>query len=138
MRVFRAVLGGLLVVPSLALAQVAHPVPVEAKNGMTVTAQHYASEIGADVLKAGGNAVDAAVAIGYALAVTYPSAGNIGGGGLATIHLANGKDTFIDFREKAPARATHDMYLDAQGKLTNDSLVGWRAAGVPGTVRGSR
>ena len=106
MRVVGALVGGLFLLPSLALAQPGHltlpRAPVEAANGMVVTAQHYASEIGADVLKRGGNAVDAAVAIGYALAVTYPSAGNIGGGGLATIHLANGpqgnsEDTFIDF-----------------------------------------
>ena len=82
------------------------PPPVEAPNGMAVTSQHYASQVGANILKAGGNAVDAAVAIGYALAVTHPCCGNIGGGGFATIHLANGKNTFIDFREKAPAAAS--------------------------------
>src|SRR6185503_8108614 len=72
------------------------PPPVEAEHGMVVSSQHYSSQVGADVLKAGGNAVDAAVAVGYALAVTHPCCGNIGGGGFATIHLANGKDTFID------------------------------------------
>lgn len=117
MRLFRSVLGALLLTsslaPSAAQAQAwAHftppPMkdekPVEAANGMAVSAQHYASEVGADILKQGGNAIDAAVAIGYALAVTYPSAGNIGGGGLATIHLANGKNTFINFREKGLGR----------------------------------
>src|SRR5947209_17887744 len=75
------------------------PLPSAAANGMVVTAQHYATEIGVEILKAGGNAVDAAVAVGYALAVVLPCCGNIGGGGFATLHLANGKDTFINFRE---------------------------------------
>ncbi len=138
MRFFRTVLAGFLLVPSLALAQGVPPErPVEAANGMAVSAQHYASEVGAAILKQGGNAVDAAVAIGYALAVTYPSAGNIGGGGLATIHLANGKDTFINFREKAPLAASADMYLDAKGNvIPMASLYGYRAVAVPGTVMG--
>src|SRR5215469_8471677 len=141
-----SILGGFLLAPSLASAQAwAHfnppppknEPPAEAANGMAVTAQHYASEIGAQILKSGGNAVDAAVAIGYALAVTYPSAGNIGGGGLATIHLANGKDTFIDFREKAPLAASANMYLDAKGNIIPmASLYGYRAIAVPGTVMG--
>ncbi|MES2293946.1 MAG: gamma-glutamyltransferase [Pseudomonadota bacterium] len=143
---FRSILGGFLLVPSLAFAQQwAHftppPMkdepPVQAQNGMAVSAQHYASEVGAQILKEGGNAVDAAVAIGYALAVTYPSAGNIGGGGLATIHLANGKDTFINFREKAPLAASANMYLDAKGNLIPmASLYGYKAVAVPGTVMG--
>jgi gamma-glutamyltranspeptidase/glutathione hydrolase len=87
-------------------------------------------------LKNGGNAIDAAVAVGFALAVTHSSAGNIGGGGFMLVRLANGQTTFIDFREKAPAQASHDMYLDANGKMTRDSILGWRAPGVPGTVRG--
>jgi gamma-glutamyltranspeptidase/glutathione hydrolase len=100
MRLFRAILSVFLLAPSLAQAQVPAKAeaPVEAASGMAVSAQHYASQVGADILKEGGNAVDAAVAIGYALAVVYPSAGNIGGGGLATIHLASGKDIFINFR----------------------------------------
>jgi gamma-glutamyltranspeptidase / glutathione hydrolase len=102
-----------------------------------VTAQEpIATEVGVQVLKSGGNAVDAAVAVGMALAVTYPFAGNLGGGGFMLVRFADGRSTFIDFREKAPAKASHDMYLDANGKPTRDSLVGWRAAGVPGTVRG--
>jgi gamma-glutamyltranspeptidase/glutathione hydrolase len=133
-RFFPALLGALLLVPSLGLAG---EQPVVAANGMAVTAQHYASEIGAGILKAGGNAIDAAVAIGYALAVTYPSAGNIGGGGFATIHLANGKDTFIDFREKAPLAASADMYLDSRGNvIPMASLYGYKAVAVPGTVMG--
>src|ERR1700694_2671703 len=82
------------------------------------------------------NAIDAAVAVGFALAVTHPSAGNIGGGGFMLVRMADGRTTFIDFREKAPAKRSRDMYLDAKGKLTKNSVVGWRAAGVPGSVRG--
>jgi gamma-glutamyltranspeptidase/glutathione hydrolase len=88
------------------------------------------------VLKSGGNAVDAAVAVGFALAVTFPYAGNLGGGGFMLIRMADGRTAFIDFREKAPRKAAHDMYLDASGNATKDSVLGWRAAGVPGTVRG--
>ena len=114
-----------------------YPPPVEAANGMVVTSNHYASQVGADVLKAGGNAVDAAVAVGYALAVTHSFAGNIGGGGFATIHLANGKNSFINFREKAPAAASANMYLDANGAIVPGlSLRGYKAVGVPGTVMG--
>ncbi|HGC8073086.1 TPA: gamma-glutamyltransferase [Yersinia enterocolitica] len=110
---------------------------VEAKNGMVVTSQHLASQVGTDILKMGGNAVDAAVAVGYAQAVVNPCCGNIGGGGFMTIHLADGTDTFINFRETAPAAASADMYLDKEGKVTKDaSLYGYLAAGVPGTVLG--
>ena len=110
--------------------------PVFARKGMVVTQEPLAADVGVAVLKSGGNAVDAAVAVGFALAVTHPFAGNIGGGGFMLIRMADGRTTFIDFREKAPHRATRNMYLDREGKLTRDSLVGWRAAGVPGTVRG--
>jgi gamma-glutamyltranspeptidase/glutathione hydrolase len=110
---------------------------VEAKNGMVVTSQHLASQVGVDILKMGGNAVDAAVAVGYAQAVVNPCCGNIGGGGFMTIHLADGRDTFINFREKAPAASTADMYLDASGNVVkNASLLGYLAVGVPGTVLG--
>ncbi|AVX39238.1 gamma-glutamyltransferase [Yersinia massiliensis] len=110
---------------------------VEAKNGMVVTSQYLASQVGTDILKMGGNAVDAAVAVGYAQAVVNPCCGNIGGGGFMTIHLADGTDTFINFRETAPAAASADMYLDKDGKVTKDaSLYGYLAAGVPGTVLG--
>ncbi|VDY35562.1 Gamma-glutamyltranspeptidase precursor [Morganella morganii] len=92
---------------------------------------------GADILKAGGNAVDAAVAVGYAQAVVNPCCGNIGGGGFMTLHLADGKNIFINFRETAPASASADMYLDKDGNLIKDaSLYGYLAAGVPGTVKG--
>jgi gamma-glutamyltranspeptidase/glutathione hydrolase len=110
--------------------------PVFARKGMVVTQEPLAADVGIAVLKSGGNAVDAAVAVGFALAVTHPFAGNIGGGGFMLIRMADGRTTFIDFREKAPLKSSRDMYLDAEGKLTRDSLVGWRAAGVPGTVRG--
>lgn len=111
--------------------------PVTPKNGMVVTEQHLASEAGLKILKDGGNAVDAAVAVGYALSVTHPCCGNLGGGGFMLIHQANGKDTFINFREKAPGRATSKMYLDAEGKVVPDlSTKGYLAVGVPGTVLG--
>ena len=117
--------------------QAASPPPVEAANGMAVSSQHYASEAGAAILKAGGNAIDAAVAMGYALAVTHPCCGNIGGGGFATIHFANGKEIFIDFREKAPGAASENMYLDAKGNIVPRlSLDGYKAVGVPGSVMG--
>src|SRR3954468_9992633 len=90
----------------------ASPAPAKGENGMVVTAQHLASEVGVEVLKKGGNAVDAAVAVGYALAVVYPNAGNIGGGGFMTIRFKDGKSTFLDFRERAPLAATKTMYLD--------------------------
>jgi len=110
--------------------------PVHARHAMVVAAEPRAAQIGLDVLKGGGNAVDAAVAVGFALAVTHPRAGNLGGGGFMLIRLADGRSTFIDFREKAPAAATRDMYLDASGEPTDRSVVGYQAAGVPGTVRG--
>ncbi len=111
--------------------------PVAAENGMVVTAQHLATHVGVDVLKSGGNAVDAAVAVGYALAVVYPAAGNLGGGGFMTIQLADGRKTFLDFREKAPLAATANMYLDKEGNVVPDlSSKGHLAVGVPGTVSG--
>jgi gamma-glutamyltranspeptidase/glutathione hydrolase len=110
---------------------------VEAKNGMVVTSQHLASQVGVDILKLGGNAIDAAVAVGYAQAVVNPCCGNIGGGGFMTVHLADGTDTFINFRETAPAAASANMYLDAAGNVKKGaSLYGYLAAGVPGTVLG--
>lgn len=110
--------------------------PVRARHGMVVTDEPLATDVGVTMLKSGGNAVDAAVAVGFALAVTHPYAGNLGGGGFMLVRLADGRSTFIDFRERAPEKATRDMYLDAQGNPTRDSLDGWRAVGVPGTVRG--
>jgi len=131
-------LAGILALASLAAPVLAasHP-SLEAQHGMVVSSQHYASEAGARILKEGGNAIDAAVAVGYALAVVNPCCGNIGGGGFMTIHLADGRDTFINFRETAPAAASANMYLDPQGNPIKDlSLYGYLAAGVPGTVMG--
>ena len=128
-------LGGALLpaVPVLA----ASPAPAEGENGMVVTAQHLATDVGVAVLEAGGNAVDAAVAVGYALAVTYPTAGNLGGGGFMTIRLADGRTTFLDFRERAPQAATRDMYLDARGEpVPGASTDTYLAVGVPGSVAG--
>lgn len=118
-------------------AEAASVAPVAAENGMVVTAQHLATRVGVEVLKDGGNAVDAAVAVGYALAVVYPAAGNLGGGGFMTINMADGRKTFLDFREKAPLAATADMYLDASGNVVKGaSTTGHLAVGVPGTVSG--
>ncbi len=115
----------------------ADPAALESSAGMVVTAQHLASDVGAEILRQGGNAVDAAVAVGYALAVTHPCCGNLGGGGFMTIHLAGGRNTFINFREKAPLAARADMFLDSKGNPISDkSLNGYLAAGVPGTVMG--
>jgi len=111
--------------------------PVAAEHGMVVSAQHLASTIGVDILKKGGNAIDAAVAVGYALAVVYPAAGNLGGGGFMTLALADGRKTFLDFREKAPLAATANMYLDAEGNVIPSlSTHGHLAVAVPGTVAG--
>ncbi|MBZ9844499.1 gamma-glutamyltransferase [Mesorhizobium sp. CA5] len=115
----------------------ASPTPAKGEHGMVVTAQHLATEVGVDVLKKGGNAVDAAVAVGYALAVVYPNAGNIGGGGFMTVRMKDGRTTFLDFRERAPLAATKTMYLDKDGKpIKGASLDGYLAVGVPGSVAG--
>ena len=132
----RAAFGAALLAAVTPVAALAAPA-VEAEHGMVVSAHHLASEIGVRVLEAGGNAVDAAVAVGYALAVVDPCCGNIGGGGFMTIHLADGRETFINFRETAPAAASAAMYLDSDGKPIDElSRYGYRAAGVPGTVMG--
>ena len=111
--------------------------PVKAAHGMVVSAESLASTAGVEVLKSGGNAVDAAVAVGFALAVTFPEAGNLGGGGFMVIRLANGTATMIDFREKAPLTASRDMFLDSAGNvIPNKSLLGPLASGVPGAVGG--
>jgi gamma-glutamyltranspeptidase/glutathione hydrolase len=120
--------------PSLAIQ---NETPVRTKHAMVVSVHHLATDVGVDILKEGGNAVDAAVATGFALAVVYPYAGNIGGGGFMLIHLHDGKSTFIDYREKAPLSASANMYLDDKGNvIPNDSLVGYKAVGVPGSVAG--
>ena len=124
-----------LVVPAVAPIEATRQ-PVRARKGMVVAMESIATDVGVSVLQKGGNAVDAAVAVGFALAVTHPFAGNIGGGGYMLIRLADGRTTFIDFRERAPEKSTRDMYLDAQGKPTKDSIEGWRSSGVPGSVRG--
>lgn len=110
--------------------------PVESEHAMVVSNSRFASEAGIEILKAGGNAVDAAVATGFALAVAYPSAGNIGGGGFMNIRLADGRSVAIDYREMAPQGSSRDMYVDANGKLTNKSTFGYLASGVPGSVAG--
>jgi gamma-glutamyltranspeptidase/glutathione hydrolase len=111
--------------------------PVMAEHGVVVSANALASQAGAEVLLKGGNAVDAAVATGFALAVTYPQAGNIGGGGFMVLRLADGRTTAIDFRETAPARAQRDLFLDASGKVVpGRSTQGYLASGIPGTVAG--
>jgi gamma-glutamyltranspeptidase/glutathione hydrolase len=130
MRSVRILLCALLI-PSLPARD-----PVRARSAMVVAQEPLAADVGVAVMKAGGNAVDAAVAVGFALAVTHPFAGNLGGGGFMLIRMADGTSAFIDFREKAPQSSTRDMYVGPDGKLTHDSLVGWRASGVPGSVRG--
>ena len=111
--------------------------PVRAPHAMVVTVHHLATDVGVAILKQGGNAVDAAVAVGFALAVVHPIAGNIGGGGFMLIHQHTGKDLFLDYREKAPLAATANMYLDPHGNvIPNASIVGYRAIGVPGSVAG--
>src|ERR1700691_4284737 len=126
--------------PVFALAQESQIPPalgVLAQNGMVVAQEARAARIGNDILQKGGNAVDAAVAVGFALAVTYPRAGNLGGGGFMLIHLANGNDTAIDYRETAPQAITNKTFLDAQGNTdphkSRDTAL---AIGVPGTVAG--
>ena len=104
---------------------------------MVTTVQGDATKAGLEIMRAGGNAVDASVAVGFALAVTHPEAGNLGGGGFLLVRFANGEVHFLDYREKAPAAATENMYLDAQGNVIPDmSLVGYKASGVPGSVAG--
>ena len=104
---------------------------------MVASEQHYASQAGVNVLRAGGNAVDAAIAVGYALAVVNPCCGNIGGGGFMLLRMHDGRERFIDFRETAPMRATRTMFRDAHGNVNvMASRKGWLAVGVPGTVAG--
>jgi gamma-glutamyltranspeptidase/glutathione hydrolase len=136
----------IIVAPFASISQLAIPSartasrePVRAKHGIVASTNEVASRVGVDIMKRGGNAVDAAIAVAFALAVTHPAAGNLGGGGFMMIRLRNGKATAIDYREMAPAAATRNIYLDKNGNLIageGGSLVGYRAAGVPGTVRG--
>src|SRR6516164_5066981 len=109
--------------------------PTHAPKAMVVSVQPDASDAGVEIMKAGGNAVDAAVAVGFALAVTHPEAGNIGGGGFMLFRTPGGAVHFLDYREKAPSKATADMYLDKDGNVTKDlSVVGYKAIAVPGSV----
>jgi gamma-glutamyltranspeptidase/glutathione hydrolase len=134
---FRRIVLGIATVVLLGTAQAASIAPAAAEHGMVVSAQHLATQVGVDVLRKGGNAVDAAVAVGYTLAVVYPAAGNLGGGGFMTLQLADGRKTFIDFREKAPLAAKADMYLDSAGNVVKGaSTTGQLAVAVPGSVAG--
>jgi gamma-glutamyltranspeptidase/glutathione hydrolase len=130
----------LLLFPLLAFGQpgaLPDVAPVQAQHAMVVSIHHDASDAGLKILQAGGNAVDAAVAVGFALAVVYPDAGNLGGGGFMMLRMANGESHFLDFREEAPLRATANMYLDSSGKIIPEaSTVGFLGVGVPGTVAG--
>lgn len=120
-------------------AYAAYPEPVRGKRAMVASQHELASKIGADVMKRGGNAVDAAIAVGIALAVVYPEAGNIGGGGFMVIRNAKGENFAIDYREMAPKAATRDMFVDKDGNLIRGeggSTIGYRASGVPGTLAG--
>ncbi|MBK9167985.1 MAG: gamma-glutamyltransferase [Bryobacterales bacterium] len=129
----RALAALLLLIPA---ADLLARQPLRTRSAMVVSRETHATQAGVEALRAGGNAIDAAVAVGLALAVTHPSAGNLGGGGFLLVRFADGRSAFIDFRERAPLAATANMYLDAQGRPTHASLVGYRAAGVPGTVKG--
>jgi gamma-glutamyltranspeptidase/glutathione hydrolase len=113
--------------------------PVRARHGIVASTNEIASNVGVDIMKHGGNAIDAAIAVAFALAVTHPAAGNLGGGGFMMIRLKDGRTTAIDYREMAPAAATRNIYLDKNGNVIageGGSIEGYRAAGVPGTVRG--
>src|SRR5437868_6727680 len=111
--------------------------PTHAQKAMVVSVHSLATDAGVEMMRQGGNAIDAAVATGFALAVVHPQAGNIGGGGFMLIRMADGKFHFLDYREKAPAAATVDMYWDKQGNVVPDlSTLGYKAIGVPGSVAG--
>jgi gamma-glutamyltranspeptidase/glutathione hydrolase len=123
--------------PPTTVAALANDRPVVARHAMVVTAQHLATRVGLQILRQGGNAIDAAVAVGYALAVVHPCCGNIGGGGFMMIHLADGHTVFLDFREKAPLKATPTLYQNAAGQVVPGlSTKSYLAVGVPGTVLG--
>jgi gamma-glutamyltranspeptidase/glutathione hydrolase len=127
----------MIVGASMLPAHAASPPAADSSRFMVVSAQRLAAEAGAAILRQGGNAIDAAVAMGYAEAVVNPCCGNIGGGGFLTAHLASGQDVFLNFRETAPAAASASMYLDPDGRIMpGASLFGWRAIAVPGTVLG--
>lgn len=136
MRIFGKIIFVLFLI-STGFIQSASKDPVRGKNGMVVSASDIASIVGIEILKNGGNAIDAAVAVGFVLAVTHPSAGNIGGGGFMVIHSVDGTNTTIDYREKAPLAAHQDIYLNQQGEFDMSlSTEGWTSSGVPGSVAG--
>ncbi|MFT4112476.1 gamma-glutamyltransferase [Silvibacterium sp.] len=123
--------------PAVSAEQLATEQPVRTKHAMVVSIHHDATDAGVEILREGGNAVDAAVATEFALAVVHPAAGNLGGGGFMLIHFATGKNTFLDYRERAPQAASENMYLDKQGNIIPDaSITGYKAIGVPGSVAG--
>ena len=129
----------LLRTPVAVTALAASREPVRARHGIVASTNEVASQVGVDIMRHGGNAIDAAIAVAFALAVTHPAAGNLGGGGFMMIRLKDGRTTAIDYREMAPAAAHRDVYLDKNGdviKGEGGSIEGYRAAGVPGTVRG--
>lgn len=127
----------IIIVSSLCLALLMAREPVRSKNGMVVSASEQATKIGVEILKQGGNAIDAAVAVGFALSVSLPAAGNIGGGGFMVLHLKNGKNLTIDFRETAPEKSTRNMFLNDDGSYSlKNSTTGGKSVGIPGTVDG--
>jgi len=127
----------LLLMAALVPSAAASTRPVHAQHGMVVSTNELASQVGVEIMQEGGNAVDAAVATGFALAVVHPAAGNVGGGGFMLVRMADGKTHFLDYREKAPAAARRDMYLDAQGNVIEGaSKIGYKSIGVPGSVAG--
>src|SRR5215218_2711236 len=129
----RRILALLLLVTSPLLA--ASREPLRTRQAMVASTSEIASRVGAEVMRKGGNAVDAGVAVGFALAVTWPSAGNLGGGGFMLIRKADGSTEAIDYRERAPLAASRDMYLDARGNVIKGmSTEGYHAVAVPGTV----
>jgi gamma-glutamyltranspeptidase/glutathione hydrolase len=134
---FRHKLLIVLLLAALATTALANVEPLHAQHGIVVSIRELASKAGVEVMQAGGNAVDAAVATGFALAVVHSPAGNIGGGGFMLVRMADGKTHFIDYREKAPAAATREMFLDAQGNVIEGaSEIGYKSIGVPGSVAG--
>src|SRR5215471_17518161 len=138
MKLRRSILPGIVTLALCANALAGSAMrPTHAAKAMVVSAQPDASDAGIEIMKAGGNAVDAAVAVGFALAVTHPQAGNLGGGGFMLFRRADGEVHFVDYREKAPAKATTNMYLDKDGNVIKDmSTVGYQAIAVPSSLAG--
>src|SRR5215471_12857729 len=137
MKLRRSILPGIVTLALCANALAGSAMrPTHAPNAMVVSVQPDASEAGVEIMKAGGNAVDAAVAVGFALAVTHPEAGNIGGGGFMVIRMADGRTAAFDYREVAPLAATRDMYVRPDGSPSRESIIGPKASGVPGSVAG--